>query len=278
VAPLRGEGGLKAGSVRGVATPPEIPPLLDEQVLANLHEDFASTDDLDELASLIRNFVARGEEGVGAAAAAVKGGEREAIRQAAHKLKGSSRTLGALLLGAVAGKVEAAAAEGDLAVAERGSRELEVVFGLTRHALVDMAEAIGGDGSRSAAAAQPAVQPLRALLVDDEPIALAVLRATAERLGHESVVATDGEAAFALYESERPHVVITDLWMPGIDGLELSRRIRALDGPMPYVAVLSASADDALAELGETIDASLTKPLREDELRAVFGLAAQRGP
>ena len=278
MAPLRGEGGLKAGSVRGVATPPEIPPLLDEQVLANLHEDFASTDDLDELASLIRNFVARGEEGVGAAAAAVKGGEREAIRQAAHKLKGSSRTLGALLLGAVAGKVEAAAAEGDLAVAERGSRELEVVFGLTRHALVDMAEAIGGDGSRSAAAAQPAVQPLRALLVDDEPIALAVLRATAERLGHESVVATDGEAAFALYESERPHVVITDLWMPGIDGLELSRRIRALDGPMPYVAVLSASADDALAELGETIDASLTKPLREDELRAVFGLAAQRGP
>ena len=260
---------------------PDIPTLLDDAALSALHEDFASTGDLDELATLIRNFLDRGGEGVAEARAAVESGDAETARKAAHKLKGSSRTLGAGLLGAVAAKVEDAAGEGDLAVASRGARELEVVWSLTRNALSDMVEAIGGEGPVTAGGAAPGAGEagggLHALLADDEPIALAVLRATVERLGHSSTAVTDGEAALAAYERERPRVVITDLQMPGIDGVELARRIRVLDGAGPWVAVLSASGDRGVGALGGAVDAVLSKPVREDELRAVLGLAAQRG-
>jgi HPt (histidine-containing phosphotransfer) domain-containing protein len=116
----------------------ETPPLLDERVLADLHEDFASTGDLDELATLIRNFLARSEESVAAVAAAVAADDAEGVRTAAHKLTGSSRTLGALRLGAVAARVESAAAEGDLTTARDAAGELSVVLGRTRQALSDV--------------------------------------------------------------------------------------------------------------------------------------------
>jgi HPt (histidine-containing phosphotransfer) domain-containing protein len=110
-------------------------PLIDEQALANLREDFASTGDLGELATLIRNFIRRGAEQVDAVAAAVPSGDAETARQAAHKLKGSSQTLGASGLGAVAGSIEGAARAGDLAGAAGAVQELEAVFAQTRTAL-----------------------------------------------------------------------------------------------------------------------------------------------
>jgi CheY-like chemotaxis protein len=260
-----------------VSDAPEIPALLDDQALADLHEDFASTGDLGELATLIRNFCTRSEGDVDAVRAAVEAGDAGEVRTSGHKLKGSSLTLGANLLGEVAAQVESAGREGDLATARRRGRELEIAFSLTRQALTDMADAIAGSPLIPAGGEEgsPAVG-LHTLLADDEPIALAVLRATVERLGYSSTAVTDGEAALAAYERERPQVVITDLQMPGIDGLGLARRIRELDGSMPYVAVLSASGDRGAESLGTTVDAVLSKPAREDEVRAVLGLAAQR--
>jgi CheY-like chemotaxis protein/HPt (histidine-containing phosphotransfer) domain-containing protein len=255
---------------------PDIPTLLDDQALGDLHEDFASTDDLDELATLIRNFVDRGGESVAEASSAVQSGDGETARQAAHKLKGSSRTLGASLLGAVSARLESAAAGGNLHDAARAVRELDIVWSLTQHALSDMADAIGGDAAPAAPQAEVAGGGLHALLADDEPVALAVLRATVERLGHVTTAVTDGAAALAAFERDRPQVVITDLQMPELDGVELARRIRALDGAQPYIAILSASGDQGVDALGDTVDAVLSKPAREDELRAVLGLAAQR--
>ena len=267
------------------ASPPGIPTLLDDKVLADLHEDFASTGDLDELAALIRGFVDRSADGVAEVGTAVDSGDGDAVRRAGHKLKGSSQTLGAALLGAVAAKVEAAGEDGDFDTARRRARELEIVFGLTRHALLDMVEAIGGDAGRVPGGGSSGDDPgdpegdapLHSLIADDEPVALAVLLATVERLGHGCTAVTDGHAALAAYERERPQVVITDMQMPGLDGVALASRIRELDGAAPYVAVLSAGGDPASGALGRAVDAVLTKPVREDELRAVFGLAARRG-
>ena len=219
--------------------------------------------------------MSRSQEQVAAVSNAVDRDDAEAIRLSAHKLKGASQTLGAHLLGTVAGQAEQAARAGQLAVARNHVRELEVVFSLTRGALGDMVEAIGGDPVTTGAPAASGGGGLHALLADDEPVALAVLRATVERLGHDSVAVTDGEAALAAYERDRQPVVITDLRMPGIDGVELARRIRELGGST-YIALLSATGDPEPGALGQTVDAWLTKPLREDELRAVFGLAAQR--
>jgi CheY-like chemotaxis protein/HPt (histidine-containing phosphotransfer) domain-containing protein len=255
---------------------PEILTLLDEQALANLHEDFASTGDLADLAELIRNFLARGDEQVRAVAAAVERGDTDAARAAGHKLKGSSSTLGAPLASAVAGKVEQAGAEGDMEGSRRALRELEVVFSLTRGVLTDTIDALGGGAPSAGRETAGSGRRLRALLADDEPIALAVLRAAVERLGHDCTVVGDGDAALAAYERVRPQVVITDLNMPGIGGVELARRIRATGDRDAYVAVLSASGGGGHPALGDTVDALLSKPFREDELEAVLALAAQR--
>jgi CheY-like chemotaxis protein/HPt (histidine-containing phosphotransfer) domain-containing protein len=259
---------------------PDIPPLLDDQALAALHEDFASTGDLDELAALIRGFLDRGVEQVAEIGAAARDGNLPSVRASAHKLQGASRTLGASLTGTVCAKLEDAAAAGDGDTVRRTVPELEVVFSLTRATLGDAVDAIGGDGAVDPAGAGAGTGgPLRALLVDHEPIALAVLRATVERLGHDATVVTDGEAALTELDRVRPHLVVTDMHMPGIDGIELARRIRSRrssHGSDPYIAVLSASGRDADASIGSTIDAGLSKPVREDELRAVLELAAAR--
>lgn len=261
---------------------PAIPTLLDDHALARLYDDFASTDDLGELARLVRNFFGRGDEHVAAVAEAAAAGDVELVRRTAHKLKGSSRTLGATLAGAVAERAEQAGAEGDAPAARRAVAELEIVWSLTRAALSDVVDAIGEavaeprpQSPLTARTRRGAVAALRALLADDEPIALAVLRATVERLGHDTTVVRDGDSALAAYDRIRPDIVITDLHMPGIDGLELARRIRAR-GDRTYVAVLSASGAPEAAPVGESIDAFLTKPVREDELEAVLGLAAAR--
>ena len=85
----------------------------------------------------MRNYLTRGTEQVEAIGVAVERGDAEAIRRAGHKLKGSSRTLGASLTGAVAEKVERAGAAGDVGAARVALRELEVAFSLTRAALTD---------------------------------------------------------------------------------------------------------------------------------------------
>lgn len=251
-----------------------MPTLLDDGALAALHEDFASTGDLDELAKLIGGFLERGEEQVGAVAKAVAGGDLASAGAAAHKLGGASRTLGASLVGAVAGRIEDAARARDEGAARRTVPELEAVFSLSRAALLDAVDAFGGGAETASPAARSGGDRLRALLVDDDPIALALLRAVVERLGHEAVVATGGEQALEELATTRPDVVVADLHMPGIDGLELARLIRGQAAVAPLVVVLGASSgciDDP------AVDAALSKPVREDELARVLARATARG-
>ena len=66
---------------------------------------------------------------------------------------------------------------------------------------------------------------MKVLIAEDDPISRTVLRKTLERWGHDVFDAPDGAQAWAAFQHETFPVVISDWMMPGLDGLELVRRI-----------------------------------------------------
>jgi CheY-like chemotaxis protein len=116
----------------------------------------------------------------------------------------------------------------------------------------------------------------RLLVVDDVATNRHVLRDLLVPLGFHVAEASSGEEALARVSDVRPDLVFLDLRMPGIDGLELARRLRALDGfeKVKLIAmsasVLSFNRDDAFAA---GCDDFLPKPFREADLLARLGLA-----
>jgi HPt (histidine-containing phosphotransfer) domain-containing protein len=130
--------------VNGEAAAADIPTLLDDKILGDLYEDFASTGDLDELAELMRGFCERGAAQAELIAAAVASGDADAIRATAHKLKGSSRTLGACLLGDAAAAIEDAGDSGDVLAARRRLPVLEAEFVSSRAAIGEVVGALAG--------------------------------------------------------------------------------------------------------------------------------------
>jgi len=109
---------------------------------------------------------------------------------------------------------------------------------------------------------------LRALVVDDEP---SLVRAVAGYLEHDGFVVTtapDGEQALAAARSDPPDVVVLDLMMPGIDGLEVCRQLRTFTDA--YVIMLTARSEeiDTLIGLSVGADDYMTKPFSPRELTA----------
>jgi CheY-like chemotaxis protein len=105
----------------------------------------------------------------------------------------------------------------------------------------------------------------RVLVVDDEPDLRFMLRRVFERAGHEVSEAGDGAAALTSVEQARPDLVVTDMTMPVMGGVELIRRLRA-EPATAAVPILAVSGDSHLA-VGA--DAVLAKPYAWKELLAV---------
>ena len=117
---------------------------------------------------------------------------------------------------------------------------------------------------------------MRILVVDDEPQIARVLRTSLQSNGHEVTVAQDGAAALNQFLKAEPELVITDLAMPGMDGIELTREIRARS-QVPVI-VLSVRNQDAqkVAALDEGADDYITKPFSIQELLARVRVQARR--
>ena len=77
------------------------------------------------------------------------------------------------------------------------------------------------------------------LLVDDEPVLLELYQEIIEGYGIKCICANDGAEALDLFHANRIHLIITDLKMPKIDGLELIRKIRLIDEQIPILVVSS---------------------------------------
>ena len=121
---------------------------------------------------------------------------------------------------------------------------------------------------------------LRVLVIDDDEDLRLLARKALERGGHLVMEASDGEEGLRILESERPDLLVLDLNMPGMDGFEVLRRVRAHDQfrQLPVV-VLTALGDEASAhtsfQLGATdfLAKPFTPPQLDARVRACFAHA-----
>jgi len=116
----------------------------------------------------------------------------------------------------------------------------------------------------------------RVLVVDDEARMASVVSAALERSGLECEACADGEAALAALDARGADAIVTDWKMPGMDGLELLRRLHARRPALPVI-LLTAHGDvrTAVAAMREGAFDFVTKPFDNDELRACVGRALE---
>jgi two-component system response regulator ResD len=108
------------------------------------------------------------------------------------------------------------------------------------------------------------------LVVDDEPTIVEVVGRYMERAGYETHRAGDGPEALRLTELHRPDLVVLDLMLPGIDGLEVMRQLHERPGPRIAVILLTARGEesDRLVGLRHGADDYVVKPFSPAELVA----------
>jgi two-component system response regulator ResD len=105
------------------------------------------------------------------------------------------------------------------------------------------------------------------LVVDDDDTVATVVVGYLDRAGHAVSRVADGHAALAAVADRRPDLLILDLMLPGVDGLEVCRRIRATDRELPIVMLTAlGEPDDRIAGLEVGADDYVTKPFSPREL------------
>ncbi len=117
---------------------------------------------------------------------------------------------------------------------------------------------------------QPPSRQLRVLLVDDDPVNCEVGEAILNRLGHRSTIARNGASAVALARDQSFDVILMDLHMPDMDGVEAASRIRELGLPkMPRIIAVTADVSRSARErlTGAGIAKIVSKPIQINALR-----------
>ena len=133
-----------------------------------------------------------------------------------------------------------------------------------------------------AAASRGASAPKRKLLlVEDHPVNLRITLRMLEKLGHQTAVALNGQEALDKLAGQTYDLVLMDVSMPVMDGLEATRRIRsneALSGGHVPIVALTANAMEGDSErcLGVGMDAFLTKPVRQERLEETIQSVIRR--
>jgi DNA-binding response OmpR family regulator len=123
-------------------------------------------------------------------------------------------------------------------------------------------------GAQDQTASRQPPAPVRALVVDDEAPLVRLVTSYLERDGFQVQAAGDGRQAVELAKTWEPEVIVLDLMLPGMDGIEACRQIRTFSDA--YIVMLTARAEevDKLVGLGVGADDYLTKPFSPRELVA----------
>ncbi len=128
---------------------------------------------------------------------------------------------------------------------------------------------------------QPPSRQLRVLLVDDDPVNCEVGEAMLKRLGHHATIATNGASAIALARDHAFDIILMDLHMPDMDGVEAASRIRKLGLPtMPRIIAVTADMSRRARErlAGAGIARIVSKPILINALREAIEDDAQNQP
>jgi len=127
---------------------------------------------------------------------------------------------------------------------------------------------MSGDGQSASATGGPQAARRHVLVVDDEQPLAELVGSYLEREGFDVTLACDGEQAVELARELDPAVIVLDLMLPGLDGIEACRRIRQFSDA--YIVMLTARADesDKLVGLSTGADDYVTKPFSPPELVA----------
>ncbi len=130
--------------------------------------------------------------------------------------------------------------------------------------------------------ALPACPPLRVLLAEDGLANQVVARGLLQAAGHEVVIAADGREAVDRWAAEPFDVILMDMHMPELDGLEATREIRRIEAqrslrPTPIVAITAAAmSEDTRLCLDAGMDAFLSKPVQGSLLYETLAMLADR--
>jgi diguanylate cyclase (GGDEF)-like protein len=114
-------------------------------------------------------------------------------------------------------------------------------------------------------------QPARVLIVDDHEDNVELLKARLESWGYETASARDGAEALHTIESTLPDLVLLDIMMPKIDGIEVARRVKS-NPDLPFIPIIMQTALDSTENKVEGLEAGaddyITKPIDFPELKA----------
>lgn len=134
-----------------------------------------------------------------------------------------------------------------------------------------------GEAPRAPGAFVEAGASGRILVVDDDPTVSEVVTGYLRRAGFTVETAADGPTALVCAERTRPDLVVLDLMLPGMDGLEVCRRLRA-SGPVPVIMLTArGDEDDRIAGLETGADDYVTKPFSPRELVLRVASVLRRG-
>ena len=112
------------------------------------------------------------------------------------------------------------------------------------------------------------------LVIDDELPFLEVLEMSLTSEGYDVMTAENGEEGLRIFEQRNPKLVLTDIKMPGIDGIEVLRRIKSIDSQAEVIVITGhGDLDSAIAALQHGASDFITKPVRGDILKLALDRA-----
>jgi two-component system KDP operon response regulator KdpE len=117
------------------------------------------------------------------------------------------------------------------------------------------------------------MNPLTLLVIDDEPQVRRFLRSSLAATGYKLIEAASGEEGLAQAAAQRPDVILLDLGLPDMDGLEVTRRLREWTGTPIIILSARGQDQDKVAALDAGADDYLTKPFSLPELLARIRVA-----